>query len=73
MRPELAAQAGGLERLLERLAREQELLAAHQAEWVTDGHPADGEMQAALRAAVSFGCALGLRRAAELIAAEDNE
>jgi hypothetical protein len=53
--------------LLERLAREAELLGAHHAEYVTARETATPGVQEALRAAVSFGCAMGLRRAAELI------
>ena len=53
--------------LLVQLAREADTLAAHHAEFVPDGHSADAETFAALQAAVSFGCAIGLRRAAELI------
>lgn len=52
---------------LEHLAHEADLLAAHHAEWIAGAEPAPLETQAALRAAVSYGCAIGLRRAAELI------
>ena len=55
-------------RLLERLAREADLLGAHHAEFIPEGHPSGKVAYAALRAAVSYGCAIGLRRAAELIA-----
>ena len=63
--------AAGTKALLERLAHEADLLASHHAELVPDRHPCDTETFAALRAAVSLGCAIGLRRAAELIAAAD--
>jgi hypothetical protein len=53
--------------VLQQLAREADLLAAHECEFIPDGHPATLPTQAALRAAISFGCAIGLRRAAELI------
>jgi hypothetical protein len=53
--------------VLEQLVREADLLGAHECEFVPDGHPANPPTQAVLRAAISFGCTIGLRRAAELI------
>lgn len=66
------AKSADTARVLEQLAREADLLAAHESEFVPDGYPAGMPVQAALRAAVSYGCAIGLRRAAEIVRRDTN-
>jgi len=56
-----------------RLAREADLLAAHHAEYVPDRHPNTAATFAALQAAVSYGCAIGLRHAAQVIATVESQ